>query len=166
MKNLFSPVAARSGWLGSLLLLGALLGFLPGSSAQAQIAIADWACVNKVDDFKYVVSGSNPSSLPGTVRLVDDAGHILYTKRSSDINFGQKFDISQLPDGKYKFLVTVGKETQSFALDLQTIPPRSLQPERLAQVSHESMSTDHSVAKAKMLRRHGERSKAMRTDKS
>ncbi|SFQ76784.1 hypothetical protein [Hymenobacter arizonensis] len=166
MKNLIYSASARCGWLGSILLLGALLSLLPGSSALAQDTSAHWAGVNKIDEFRYKVWGCNPASLRGTVRLVNAKGDVLHVMSSTDISFGQRLNVSELPDGEYKFLVTIGKEVHSFALNLQTLPARSLQPERLAQVSPELMPTDRSIAKTKMFRRQAERAKAVRADKS
>lgn len=153
MKNLLSSDFARRGRLSALLLLGATFSLLTLGPAVAQNAPYQSAGVTKLSDFRYRVWACNPKAVHGSVRLLDADRTVLYNQNSTDTNFGRNFDISQLPEGNYEFLVMVAGEPHRFPLTVQTTTAR---PERIAQVSAEleqpnqrmvSMSTPHRRAK-------------------
>ena len=149
MKNFLSPNLARCGHLGTMLLLGSTLFLLTLGSAVAQDAPFQAAGVTKLSDFHYRVWACNPKAVHGSVRLLATGGKTLYDQYSANVNFGQSFDLSQLPEGNYEFLVTVAGEPHRFPLTVQTV---AAHPERVAQVSTElaqpnqlmvSMTTRH-----------------------
>ncbi|GAC1591897.1 MAG: hypothetical protein NVS3B25_11790 [Hymenobacter sp.] len=172
MKNVLLPIAARGGRLGSALLLGAALTLFSAGPARAQDAptpvqeAPHWAGVNKISDFHYTVWGCNPAAVKGSVRLMDANGNILYQQNYSGVSFGRTFNIGQLPDGQYEFVVTVGKEPHRFPLSVQSLPERSDQPLRIAQISPELSPATQRMASTRATRRHADRSKGLRTNNS
>ena len=154
MKIFLSPDSAHRGPLSTLLLLGATLSLLTLGSAVAQDAPYQQAGVTKLSDFHYRVWACNPKAAHGSVRLLDASRKVLYDQYSSNISFGQSFDISQLSEGKYEFLVMVGGEPHRFPLTVQTVTAR---PEHIAQVSSELEQPNQRMVSMVTPRRHGRR---------
>ena len=93
--------------------------------AQAQ-QVGRPAGVQQLSNFAYRVWASNPTAQRGRVQLVElGTGRVLYEERSTAVSFGQKFDVSQLPDGRYAFVVHVGPQKFSYSLHLRTAATRS-----------------------------------------
>lgn len=125
MKNLFVHGAARRGWLRSALLLGATLHLLNAAPLRAQ-GTGQPVGVKKVADFSYRVSASNPAALRGTLQLVNsETGAVLYEEFSIKPTFGQQFNVRNLPDGNYAFVVKLGSQRYRYALRLRTTAQRS-----------------------------------------
>jgi hypothetical protein len=117
--SLVQPALFRRAVLATSLLLNAAL-------AQPARAQHQPAGVQRLNDFTYRVWASNPAVQPGRVQLVDlSSGRVLYEERSSAVSFGQKFNVSQLPDGRYAFVVNVGPQKFSYALHLRTAATRT-----------------------------------------
>lgn len=154
MKIFLSPDSAHRGPLSTLLLLGATLSLLTLGSAVAQDAPFQVAGVVKQSDLHYRVWACNPKAVHGSVRLLDAGGNVLFAQHSADVNFGRNFDVSQLPEGKYEFLVTVAGESHRFPLTVQTIVAR---PEHIAQVSSEPEQPGQRMVSMVTPRRHGRR---------
>ena len=155
MKNFLSPDLAHRGPLSTLLLLGATFSLLTLSPAVAQDAPYQAAGVVKQSDLHYRVWACNPKAVHGSVRLLDAGGNVLFAQHSADVNFGRSFDISQLPEGKYEFWVTVAGESHRFPLTVQTIVAL---PEHIAQVSSElEQPGQRSMVSMVTPRRHGRR---------
>ena len=121
MKTSFvQPAFFRRAALAATLLSAAV-----AAPARAQQANPP-AGVQQLTDFTYRVWASNPAVQRGVVQVVDLDGHrVLYEVRSSAVSFGQQFDVSQLPDGRYAFVVRVGPQTYRYALRLRTAATRS-----------------------------------------
>ena len=125
MKNSFVPVAARRGRLGAALLQSSSLGLALTQPAQAQQPVSP-AGVEKMSDFSYRVWASNPAAQPGRLQLLNAAtGTLLYEEYSSKVSFGRKFNVRDLPDGQYAFVVKLGKQQYRYTLNLHTTSQRS-----------------------------------------
>lgn len=98
-----SPVSVAARWarLRFALLLGAT--FALGSAAPAQAPLTNAPVgVEKMADFRYRVWVSNPAAQPGRLQLVDaGTGAVLYNELNSQVSFGQRFNVRNLPDGRY-----------------------------------------------------------------
>jgi hypothetical protein len=106
------------------MLVATTFGLLSPTGALAQSAPP--AGVTKLNDFSYLVWASNPKAQPGKLQLVNrQSGSILYQEYSSGISFGQKFNVSGLPDGQYAFVVKIGGQKFSYPLSLRTTVQRS-----------------------------------------
>lgn len=144
LTNPFSSfVAARWGQWRAVLLLSALLCLLGGRAARAQEKNSS-AGVYQVHDLTYRVWGCNFASRPSRVQMVDEKGWVLYEQRSAAINLGGWLDLSGLPDGRYAFLVRIGREEHRFAVQLRSTAQRQ------AEVSSDQMSaTPHQLSAAR-----------------
>lgn len=121
MKTPFASFALRR----AALVVASATGAALATPVQAQQAGAP-AGVQQVSDFAYRVWASNPTAQPGQVQLVElSTGRVLYEERTKAVSFGQKFDVSQLPDGRYAFVVNVGPRKFSYSLNLRTAAVRS-----------------------------------------
>ena len=102
-----------------------LLGVSRPPAAHAQQAGAP-AGVQRLSDFSYRVWASNPASQRGLLQVVDaDGQRVLFEERSAAVSFGRLFDMSQLPDGHYAFVVQVGSQQFRYSLNLNTTARRS-----------------------------------------
>ncbi len=126
-NNSSLSVAARWGQWRAVLLLSALLGLLGARAARAQEN--PLAGAYQTHGLTYQVWGRNPAHQAGRVRLVDENGRVLYKRLSFDTNFGVQMDLSDLPDGRYAFVVEIGREAHRFNVELRTTT------QRLAEVS-------------------------------
>lgn len=71
-----------------------------------------------------------------TLQLVDQKGKVLFNEtlwgqRERRTTYRQKFDMSQLGDGKYTFRLSTDTHRQEFAFDLSTPALQQTQPTRL-----------------------------------
>jgi|GEM_PF-3540788 len=131
MKPAFNRIARRK-LLRSGALLGMLLTACYSPQALAQANPPTPAGVQKLSDFIYRVWASNPTAQRGTLQLIDvQKGAVLYEERSARVSFGQQFNLRQLPDGHYAFVVKLGQQQYRYPLTMQTTSQRScdLQPE-------------------------------------
>lgn len=125
MKNLFVHEAARWGQLRFVLVLGATLALLNTAPLRAQ-GTGQPVGVKKVADFSYRVWASNPAAQRGTLQLVDaETGAVLYEENSTRASFGQQFNVRNLPDGNYAFVVKLGPQRYRYPLRLHTTAQRS-----------------------------------------
>lgn len=63
---------------------------------------------------------------PGRLQLVDaGTGAVLYNELNSQVSFGQRFNVRDLPDGRYAFVVSLGRQQYRYALSLRTTAQRS-----------------------------------------
>ena len=121
MKTPFASFALRR----AAFVVASAAGTALAMPAQAQ-QVGPPAGVQQLSDFAYRVWASNPAAQRGQVQLVDlTTGHVLFEERSSAVSFGQKFNVSQLPDGRYAFVVHVGPQKFSYSLHLRTAATRS-----------------------------------------
>ncbi len=128
LTNNFSfPAAARWGQWRAVL-LSALLSVLGAGAAHTQEA-PGLAGMYKTHDLTYRVWGCNPAAQPGRVQMVGENGRVLYEQRSAGISLGGLFNLSGLPDGRYAFMVEIGRATHRFDVQLRTTA------QRLAEVS-------------------------------
>ena len=130
-KKLLFSVAARRG---TVLLLSACLGVLGTQVARAQdtqVARAQegpqQAGVNKVGEQSFQVWAYNPDGRYGRVQLVDNSNNVLYEEGSSAIHFGSRLNVSDLPDGRYVFMVRIGREEHRFGMQLHSTSQRLVQ---------------------------------------
>lgn len=121
MKTSLAPFAVlRRAALSATLLCATLA--VPAAAQQASPRTG----VQQLPDFTYRVWASNPAVQRGQVQVVDlGSGRVLYEERSSAVSFGGRFDVSQLPDGHYAFVVKVGSQQFRYALNLRTAATRS-----------------------------------------
>ncbi len=139
-KKFLSSVTAR--W-GTVLLLSALLGSFGPQTARAQEA-SRVAGVYRTKGLTFRVWGCNFTSQPGRVRLIatDEADRVLYQQHSSATNLGGQFDLRQLPDGHYAFLIKIGAEEHRFDLHLHS------NSERLVEISDDRQPADPRLVSA------------------
>ncbi|GAB2944273.1 hypothetical protein GCM10027048_06280 [Hymenobacter coalescens] len=80
-----------------------------------------------MDDFVYLIRVSNPKQLPGQLRIVraNDGAIMYWGSITRNASFGQKFNVANLPDGQYTFVVKIGSDVRRYALDLNTVMKRS-----------------------------------------
>lgn len=123
MKTSLLSVAARWGRQRLVLLLSVLLGLCAAPVAQAQ-ETPRWAGVEKTGELRYRVWACNVFSQRGSVRLVNAHRGILYEQLSSAVNFGERFNLRLLPDGRYTFVVTIGPDVHRFDLQLRSSDPQ------------------------------------------
>jgi len=127
-----SPVSFSSGNMKNLLKNAGAHGVLalallaaPNHPAHAQ-TVAPPMGVQQTAPFSYRVWASNPGAQPGTLRLINaSTGAVLYQEYSARPSFGRKFNVSNLPDGSYAFVVTLGRQQFRYALRLRTTSQRS-----------------------------------------
>ena len=127
MKNLFVHGASRRGWRRSalLLVLGATLHLSSAAPLRAQ-STGQPVGVKKMAEFSYRVSASNPAAQRGTLQVVNtETGAVLYEEFSANPTFGRQFNVRNLPDGNYAFVVKLGPQRYRYALRLRTTAQRS-----------------------------------------
>lgn len=123
MKNQTMPIACPLHH--TALLASALLTLGLSRPAQAQEP-GPPAGVQKITAESYRVWVSNPGALPGRLQLVNTTtGALLYEEASFKVSFGRRFDVRNLPDGEYAFVVKLGKEQYRYTLALRTTSQRS-----------------------------------------
>jgi len=123
MKTSLLSVAARWSQPRAILLLSVLLGLCAAPVAQAQ-ETSRWAGVEKTGELSYRVWACNPAAQHGQVQLVDASQRVLYEQFSSAVNFGNKLNLRELPDGAYTFVVVIGHDVHRFGLQLSSTRQR------------------------------------------
>ncbi len=74
----------------------------------------------------YLVRVSNPGLQRGSLQLVRVADSaVLYEEVSTRPSFGQKLNVESLTDGQYAVVVTLGKSTHRYTLQLRTTTQRT-----------------------------------------
>ena len=82
--------------------------------------------VERVGEFVYLVRVSNPGLQRARLQLVRVAdGTVLYQEVSTRPSFGQKLNVESLTDGQYAVVVTLGKSTHRYSLQLRTTTQRT-----------------------------------------
>lgn len=108
----------------SRLLLTATIGLTAAVAAQAQPNTEPRpqpVCIDQVGDFSYLVRVSNPALERGELRLVRQSnGAVVYQHHSRGLNFGQRLNVRNLPDGQYAFVVKLGSKTYNYTLDIHS----------------------------------------------
>lgn len=122
MKTLSLP-AARWGRRRIVLLLSVLLGVCVAPVARAQVPPQS-AGVNKTADLTYLVWASNPASKHAKVQLIGADNRVWYEQFSTAHSFGQRLDLSELPDGRYAIVVNIGRDAHRFDLRLHSTEQR------------------------------------------
>lgn len=123
MKTLLFSVATRWGQQRLVLLLSVLLGLCATPAVRAQES-SRWAGVEKAGELSYRVWACNPGCQRGQVQLVDAEHRVLFEQFSSAVSFGQNLNLRELPDGRYTFVVTIGREVHRFGLALSSTQQR------------------------------------------
>lgn len=101
------------------------LGFIrPAQAAQPESGQP--VNVDKVAGCTYLVRVSNPAQRWAKLELVRlSDGAVLHQDGSKRPDFGQKLNLSQLPDGQYAFVVTLNNNTHRYTIDLKASTQRS-----------------------------------------
>ncbi|TGE24958.1 hypothetical protein E5K00_07090 [Hymenobacter aquaticus] len=100
--------------------------------AAARPAAADTpgqpVCLQQLDSVRYLVRIANPSQQPTTLRLLRQADQrVLYKVQSRQPACGQQLNLSNLTDGAYEVVVSIGAATYHYGLRIQTTTQRQTQ---------------------------------------
>lgn len=122
-KTLLFSVATRWGQQRLVRVLSVLLGLCATPAVRAQES-SRWAGVENAGELSCRVWACNPGCQRGQVQLVNAKHRILYEQLSSAVSFGQSLNLRELPDGRYAFVVTIGRAVHRFGLELSSSQQR------------------------------------------
>lgn len=96
----------------------------------ASLFVASASFAATTDEPQITITNDNkvqlsitPDQGVASVSIRDEEGHLIYTDKSSLTNgYSQKFDLSNLKDGNYKFSVSIGKQTIDKTINLTEKP--------------------------------------------
>ncbi len=123
MKNPSLSVAGRCAPPRTVWLLSALLGVFSAQAALAQEGPRT-AGVDKIGELTYRVWACNPASRRGRVQLVDASNKVWYELVSTAPSLGRVLNVAELPDGRYEFIMKIGREEHRFGLNLRSTEVR------------------------------------------
>lgn len=117
MKTLFNPSRVFA-------LLAAGFGLSFAQPFQAQAADGKPVCVDKLDNFTYLVRVSNPTQQRSEMLLERPDGKRLYSSNDFAPSYGRKLNLKNLEDGQYAIVVKTGQEVYRYTLTVQTLKER------------------------------------------
>ncbi|MFN3850730.1 MAG: hypothetical protein ACK4NY_14950 [Spirosomataceae bacterium] len=92
-----------------------------GETPNEKPATAFAAKINEVGTLRFKVEVANPSRQKTTIALQDDNGNVLFSEYSfTDSQYSKVFDLTNLVDGDYTFVIVSGKEKINKAFSIQT----------------------------------------------
>lgn len=96
--------------------------------AKAKAAVPQTFGMNmfpKINSTKMNLLLENPYGIKLKIRLLNEKNEVVYNESvgRKQTKYWRKFDMSQLKDGRYRFEVSNGVETQSREVDLSTNQP-------------------------------------------
>lgn len=92
-----------------------------GETPSEKPATAFAAKINEVGTLRFKVEVSNPSRQKTTIALQDENGNILFSEYSfTDSQYNKLFDLTNLADGEYTFVIVSGKEKINKDFSIQT----------------------------------------------
>ncbi|MCC3156225.1 hypothetical protein LJ737_03200 [Hymenobacter sp. 15J16-1T3B] len=95
----------------------------PGADRPATAVEGVPVRVDKLSDFTYLLSVSNPSQKTSQVWLENlETGARLYQSSDKAPSFGRKLNVKNLEDGQYAIVVQTDRVTRRYTLELSTRP--------------------------------------------
>ncbi|MCU0325933.1 MAG: hypothetical protein MUF45_11875 [Spirosomaceae bacterium] len=92
-----------------------------GETPNEKPATAFAVKINEAGTLRFKVEVTNPSRQKTTITLQDDNDNVLFSDYSvSDSKYSKVFDLSNLEDGNYTFVIASGKEKINKEFSIQT----------------------------------------------
>ncbi|MFN3850731.1 MAG: hypothetical protein ACK4NY_14955 [Spirosomataceae bacterium] len=83
------------------------------------------ARIEEVGQLKFKVLVSNPSKQKTAILLRDEEGNVLFSQYLNS-SYNRTFDLNNLSDGKYKFIVIAGRERLNREFTIETKTSRTI----------------------------------------